>query len=67
MHKKVIKLLGALTILLLIVMTPIMVLATNEDVSVVNTQTNEYIIYIKDYTDKNFKYAFMMYLEGART
>lgn len=43
MHKKVIKLLGALTILLLIVMTPIMVLATNEDVSVVNTQTNEYI------------------------
>ena len=58
MHKKVIKLLGALTILLLIVMTPIMVLATNEDVSVVNTQTNEYIIYIKDYTDKNFKYAF---------
>lgn len=58
MHKKVIKLLGALTILLLIVMTPIMVLATNEGVSVVNTQTNEYIIYIKDYTDKNFKYAF---------
>ena len=58
MHKKVIKLLGALTITLLIVMTPIMVLATNEGVSVVNTQTNEYIIYIKDYTDKNFKYAF---------
>ena len=58
MTKKIIKLLGALTILLLIVMTPIMVLATNEDVSVVNTQTNEYIIYIKDYTDKNFKYAF---------
>ena len=36
MHKKVIKLLGALTITLLIVMTPIMVLATNEGVSVVN-------------------------------
>ena len=47
MHKKVIKLLGALTITLLIVMTPIMVLATNEGVSVVNTQTNEYIIYIR--------------------
>ena len=30
------------------------VLATNENISVVNSQPNEYIIYIKDYTDKNF-------------
>lgn len=58
MTKKIIKLLGALAISLIIAITPIIVLATNEDVSVVNTQENEYIIYIKNYTNKKFKYAF---------
>ena len=58
MTKKIIKLLGALAISLIIAITPIIVLATNEDVSVVNTQENEYIIYIKNYTDKKIKYAF---------
>ena len=55
MTKKIIKLLGALAISLIIAITPIIVLATNEDVSVVNTQENEYIIYIKNYTDKKIK------------
>ena len=58
MSKKIIKLLGALAIIFVITVTPVIVLATNENVSVVNTQENEYMIYIKDYTDKNFKYAF---------
>ena len=58
MNKKIIKLLGALAIIFVIAVTPVIVLATNENVSVVNTQENEYMIYIKDYTDKNFKYAF---------
>lgn len=58
MNKKIIKLFGAFAIIFIIVITPIVVLATNENVSVVNTQENEYMIYIKDYTDKNFKYAF---------
>ena len=57
-NKKIIKLLGALAIIFIIAITPITVIATNENVSVVNTQENEYMIYIKDYTDKNFKYAF---------
>ena len=59
MMKKIsIKLLSALAIILFIAVTPMVVLATNENISVVNSQPNEYIIYIKDYTDKNFKYAF---------
>jgi len=59
MMKKIsIKLLSALAIILFIAVTPMVVLATNENISVVNSQENEYIIYIKDYTDKKFKYAF---------
>ena len=58
MKKTSIKLLSALAIILFIAVTPMVVLATNENISVVNSQPNEYIIYIKDYTDKNFKYAF---------
>ena len=59
MMKKIsIKLLSALAIILFIAVTPMVVLATNENISVVSSQPNEYIIYIKDYTDKNFKYAF---------
>ena len=57
-NQKIIKLLGALAIIFIIAITPITVIATNENVSVVNIQANEYMIYIKDYTDKNFKYAF---------
>lgn len=54
------KLLSVLAILLFIAVMPIAVLATNENVSVVNSAKSEYIIYIKGYTDKNaeFKYAF---------
>ena len=56
------KLFGMLAILLFIAVMPIVVLATNEDISIVNTQNDEgkqeYIIYINGYTDKNFKYAF---------
>ena len=58
MKKTSIKLLSALAIILFIAVTPMVVLATNENISVVSSQPNEYIIYIKDYTDKNFKYAF---------
>lgn len=56
------KLFGVLAIFLFIAVMPIVVLATNEDVSVVSVESEEsqteYIIYIKDYTDKKFKYAF---------
>ena len=56
------KLLSVLAIFLFVAVIPIAVLATNENVSVVsklNDETKaEYIIYIKDYTDKTFKYAF---------
>ncbi len=52
------KLLGILAIFLFVAVMPIVVLATNENISVVNSSENEYIIYIKDYTDKSFKYAF---------
>ena len=52
------KLLGILAIFLFVAVIPIVVLATNENISVVNSSENEYIIYIKDYTDKSFKYAF---------
>ena len=45
MNKKIIKLFGAFAIIFIIVITPIVVLATNENVSVVNTQENEYMIY----------------------
>ena len=48
MNKKIIKLFGAFAIIFIIVITPIVVLATNENVSVVNTQENEYMIYIKE-------------------
>lgn len=58
MNNKVIKLLSALAIIFVIAITPIVVLATNQEVSVVEVKENEYIIYIKDYTDKEFKYAF---------
>lgn len=52
------KLLGVLAIFLFIAIIPIAVLATNENVSVVNSAEENYIIYVKGYTDKNFKYAF---------
>ena len=56
------KLLTIIAIFLFIAVIPIAVFAANENVSVVSKINNEskidYIIYIKDYTDKNFKYAF---------
>ena len=52
------KLVSVLAIFLFIAIMPIAVLATNENISVVNSAENNYIIYIKGYTDKNFKYAF---------
>ena len=62
MNKISTKLLSVLAIILFIAVMPIVVFATNENVSVVCTQNSsqqqEYIIYINGYTDKNFKYAF---------
>ena len=62
MNRISVKLLTALAIFLFIAIIPMAVLATNENVSVVSKinekSETEYIIYIKDYTDKNFKYAF---------
>ena len=56
------KLFGVLAIFVFIAIIPIAVLATNEDVSIVSTTTDEakqeYIIYIKDYSNQTFKYAF---------
>ena len=62
MNRISVKLLSVLAIFLFIAVLPIAVLAANENVSVVSKinekSETEYIIYIKDYTDKNFKYAF---------
>lgn len=62
MNRNSAKLLGILAIILFIAIMPIVVFATNEDVSIVSTkneeQKQEYIIYINGYTDKTFKYAF---------
>lgn len=56
------KLLSIFAIFLFIAILPIAVLATNEDVCLVSKSNNEgkteYIIYLKNYTDKKFKYAF---------
>ena len=56
------KLLTTIAIFLFVAIIPIAVFAANENVSVVSEINNEskieYIIYIKDYTDQNFKYAF---------
>ena len=64
MNKISIKLLSVLAIILFIAVIPVVVFATNENLSVVSITTDiegnaetEYIIYIKDYTDKEFKYA----------
>lgn len=65
MNKISIKLLSVLAIILFVAVIPVVVFATNENLSVVSTTTadadenekTEYIIYIKDYTDKKFKYA----------
>lgn len=60
MNKHSIKLLSVLAIILFIAVIPIVVLATNEDVSVVSTQEEgkeSYLIYMNGYTDKTFKYA----------
>lgn len=62
MNKFSTKLLSVLAIFLFIAIIPIAVLATNENVSVISTENEEgkqeYIIYIKDYTEQKFKYAF---------
>ena len=61
MNRISVKLLSILAIFLFIAVIPIAVLATNENVSVVSLindeQQQEYIIYIKNYTDQKFKYA----------
>lgn len=62
MNRINVKLLSVLAIFLFIAVLPIAVLAANEDVSIVSTindeSKTEYIIYIKDYSNQNFKYAF---------
>ena len=62
MNKISAKLLSVLAIILFIAVMPIVVLATNENVSVVSSKNTdgkqEYIIYINEHTDQNFKYAF---------
>ena len=61
MNKISTKLLSVLAIILFIAVIPIVVFATESDISVISTanesEEQEYIIYIKDYTDKTFKYA----------
>ena len=56
------KLLSVLAIFLFVAVAPIVIFAANEDVSIVSTLNNEskqeYIIYIKEALNKNFKYAF---------
>ena len=61
MNKISTKLLSVLAIILFIAIIPVVVFATESDISVVSskdsTGNQEYIIYVKDYTDKTFKYA----------
>jgi len=61
MNKISIKLLSVLAIILFIAIMPIVVFATGSDISVVSTENTvgeqEYIIYVKNCTDKTFKYA----------
>ena len=61
MNKLSIRILGVLAIILFIAVIPVVVFATNEDISVVSTNSDngeqEYIIYVNGYTDKQFKYA----------
>lgn len=61
MNKISTKLLSVLAIILFIAIIPVVVFATESDISVVSSKDSngnqEYIIYIKDYTDKTFKYA----------
>jgi len=62
MNRISVKLLSVLAIFLFIAIVPIVVFATNEDISIV-TITNseseqEYTIYIKGISTQNFKYAF---------
>ena len=45
------------TVIWTIIQSP-QVKAINNNMSVVKTQENEYMVYIKDYTDQNYKYAF---------
>ena len=62
MNRISIKLLSVLAIFLFVAVLPIAVLAANEDVSLVSTineeSKTEYIIYIKDYSNQKFKYAY---------
>lgn len=57
-----IKLLSVLAIFLFIAVIPIVVFATNEDISIVKTinseSKQEYLIYIKEMSTQSFKYAF---------
>lgn len=62
MNRISVKLLSVLAIFLFIAVAPIAIFATNGDVSIVSTINNqskqEYIIYIKEALNTNFKYAF---------
>lgn len=62
MNKLCNKLMGMLAVTFFIAIMPIVVLATNEKISVVDSKNEEnkqeYIIYLDGYTDKEFKYAF---------
>lgn len=61
MNKFSAKLLSVAAIFIFIAVMPIVVFATNEDISIVETINNnkqEYTIYIKGISTQNFKYAF---------
>ena len=62
MNRISVKLLSVLAIFLFVAVIPIASLATNQEVSIVNTTNSEsaqeYIIYIQDYLNQTFKYAF---------
>ena len=55
-----IKLAGGIILFILLIITPLLVFATNEKLQIIcineNAQT-EYIVYVQDMADKNFKYA----------
>ena len=61
MNRISVKLLSVLAIILFIAVIPIVTLAANEEISIISKtigEKQEYIIYIKDYTNQKFKYAF---------
>lgn len=52
------KLLVAIAVFCVLVMMPIIINAANNDMAIVNTEEKNYLIYVNEYLNQNFKFAF---------